>query len=66
MTETEVVECLMTLLGHCEDPERDGAFSQSPQTALEQGLPESISTAHFAENILQLTMQSSSAGAETS
>ena len=58
MSEAEVVESLMTLLGHCQDPERDGAFSQDTHTALEQGLPRSISAAQFAENILQLTLES--------
>ena len=57
MSEAEVVESLMTLLGHCEDPERDGAFSQDPHTALEQGLPQSISAAEFSESVLQLTLQ---------
>ena len=42
MTEAELVEALMTLLGHCQDPEADGAFSENPQRALEEGLPERI------------------------
>jgi Ca2+-binding EF-hand superfamily protein len=57
MTESELVEGLMTLLGHCQDPERDGAFDQDPATAIQQGLPESVSAAHFAEKILHLTLQ---------
>ena len=60
MTEVELVEALMTLLGHCQDPEADGAFSESPQTALEEGLPEKVSAAHFAEHILQLAVENSS------
>ena len=51
----------MTLLGHCQDPERDGAFDQDPAVAIEQGLPESVSAAHFAEKILHLTLQTPSA-----
>ena len=54
-----MVESLMTLLGHCQDPERDGAFLQDPQTALERDLPQSISAAQFAESILQLTLETS-------
>ena len=59
MCEGELVEALMTLLGHCHDPESDGAFSQDTHTALEQGLPQAISAAHFAENLLHLTLQTS-------
>lgn len=57
MSESEVVESLMTLLGHCQDPERDGAFSVDPETALDEDLPESVSAAHFAEKVLHLTLQ---------
>ena len=57
MTEAEVVESLMTLLGHCQDPERDGTFSQDPHLALNQGLPQCISAAEFAENVLHLTLE---------
>ena len=60
MTESELVEGLMTLLGHCLDPETDGAFAEDPATAIDQGLPETVSAAHFAEKILHLTLQTPS------
>lgn len=58
MTETELVEALMTLLGHCEDPETEGAFSKNPQQVLEQGIPERVSAAQFSEQLLHLTVDS--------
>ena len=60
MTEPELVEALMTLLGHCVDPERDGAFSEDTHTAIDRGLPEAISAARFAEKVLHLTLHTTS------
>jgi len=46
----------MTLLGCCEDPETDGAFSQDPDTALQE-LPKKITAGQFAEELLGLSTQ---------
>ncbi len=54
VTEEELVEHLMTLLGHSENPEVDHAFSAQPEGALQE-LPERITVTHFAEDLLGLT-----------
>ena len=56
ITESELVEYLMTLLGFSENPEVDGAFTESMETALQQ-LPERISAPQFAEELLGLATQ---------
>lgn len=56
ITESELVEHLMTLLGCCEDPETDGAFSQDPEATLQE-LPEKITAGQFAEELLGLSTQ---------
>ena len=54
VTETELAESLMTLLGFSEDPEVEGAFAVDPSIGL-QDLPERISAADFAEDLLGLS-----------
>lgn len=56
ITEPELEECLMTLLGCSDNPEVEGSFTQSLEAAL-RGLPEKISAAHFAEELLGLSTQ---------
>ena len=54
MTETELVECLMTLLGYSENPEAEGTFSENADTALQE-LPQRITATQFAEELLGLS-----------
>lgn len=54
LTEGEVVEYLMTLLGYSDNPEVDGSFTEDVGTALEQ-IPERISAPLFAEEIIGLS-----------
>ncbi len=56
MTEVEIVEYLMTLLGYSDNPEVDGSFTEDVITALEE-IPERISAPMFAEEIIGLTTQ---------
>ena len=56
ITESELVEYLMTLLGFSENPEVEGAFTDSTEIALQQ-LPERISAPQFAEELLGLATQ---------
>ena len=56
ITEPELEEYLMTLLGCSDNPEVEGSFTQSPEVAL-QDLPDKISAAHFAEELLGLSTQ---------
>ena len=56
LTETEIVEYLMTLLGYTDNPEVDGSFTEDVATALEE-IPERISAPMFAEDILGLSTQ---------
>ncbi len=55
MTEIELVEHLMTLLGYCENPEREGEYSDDPESALLNELPDLISAQEFVENIAGLS-----------
>lgn len=55
MTETELVECLMTVLGHCDNPEQHGSFSTDPVTVLQEQLPQHITAGQFAEKLLGFT-----------
>ena len=57
LTELELVECMMTLLGCSDNPEMDGCFSEDTETALSTYLPERLSPADFAEDLLGLSMQ---------
>lgn len=54
LTEGEIVEYLMTLLGYSDNPEVDGSFTENVGTALEQ-IPERISAPVFAEEIVGLS-----------
>lgn len=45
----------MTLLGCCANPEGEGYYTDSPETALTQQLPEDITAEYFAEELLGLT-----------
>ena len=54
MTEGEIVEYLMTLLGYSDNPEVDGSFTEDVVTALEE-IPERISAPMFAEEIIGLS-----------
>ena len=55
LTEGELVEYLMTLLGHSDNPEVDKSFTQDIITALEE-IPEKISPPTFAEDIVGLSI----------
>ncbi len=54
LTESELVECLMTLLGVSDNPEVEGSYTVDPGTALEELLPQSLTVTHFAEELLGL------------
>lgn len=54
ITETELLEYLMTLLGHSDNPEVDGSFSEEPLKALEE-LPSKITVSQYAEELLGLS-----------
>lgn len=56
LTETELVEHLMTVMGFSENPEVDGSYSEESGPALEE-LPNKISAAMFAEELLGLSTQ---------
>lgn len=56
MTEAEVVEYMMTLLGYSDNPEVDGAFTVDVLSALEE-IPEKITAPLFAEEIIGLNTQ---------
>eukprot|EP00731_Ephydatia_muelleri_P022631 Em0015g214a len=54
ITETELIEYLMTLLGHSDNPEVDGSFSEEPLKALQE-LPSKITVSQYAEELLGLS-----------
>lgn len=56
LTETEVVEYLMTILGCSDNPEVDGSFTEDVATALEE-IPNRISAPMFAEELIGLSTQ---------
>ena len=56
LTEAEVIECMMTLLGCSENPEVDGAYSTDVLSALEE-IPENLTAPLFAEEIIGLSTQ---------
>lgn len=56
LTEAELVEYLMTLLGHSNNPEVEGSFTQDVLTALKE-IPERVSAPLFAEEVLGLSTQ---------
>lgn len=57
LTELELVECMMTILGCSENPEMDGCFTEDTETALSTQLPERLAPADLAEGLLGLTIQ---------
>lgn len=54
LTEMELVECMMTLLGYSENPETDGFFTEDTETAIVSHVPERLSVTTFAEDLLGL------------
>lgn len=56
MTEAELIEYMMTLLGYSENPEVDGAYSADVLSALEE-IPENLTAPLFAEEIIGLSTQ---------
>ena len=54
ITETELIEYLMTLLGHSDNPEVEGSFSEEPLKALQE-LPSKITVSQYAEELLGLS-----------
>jgi len=54
LTEADMVEYLVTLLGYSDNPEVEGSFTDDAIVALKQ-IPEKISAPAFAENIVGLT-----------
>ena len=56
LTETELVEYLMTLMGYSDNPEMDGSFTQDAIAALKE-IPDRISAPMFAEEIIGLSAQ---------
>lgn len=55
LTEMELVECMMTLLGYSENPETDGCFTEDTETAIVNHVPERLSVTDFAEDLLGLS-----------
>lgn len=55
LTEMELVECMMTLLGYSENPETDGCFTEDTETAIVSHVPERLSVTNFAEDLLGLS-----------
>ncbi len=53
LTETELVEHLMTLLGATDNPEVEGAFTAEPRTVLAE-IPDTLTATLFAEELLGL------------
>ncbi len=53
LTETELVEYLMTLLGATSNPEVEGAFSAEPGDVLAE-IPDTLTATLFAEELLGL------------
>ncbi len=54
MTEAEIVEYLMTLMGYSDNPEVDGSFTEDVAVALGQ-ISDRITAPMFAEEIIGLT-----------
>lgn len=58
MTETELIEHLMTLLGYSSNPEGDGLYIASPDNVLFNEIPEVVSAQEFVESIAGLSSTS--------
>ena len=54
LTEMELVECMMTLLGYSENPEIDGCFTEDTEAVLVSQVPETVSAGEFAGELLGL------------
>ena len=55
LTEMELVECMMTLLGYSENPETEGCFTEDTETAIVSHVPERLSVTNFTEDLLGLS-----------
>jgi len=55
LTETELLDSLMTLLNYNEDPEVDHLFTADPSVVLAEEIPQRVSAKQFAEELLGLT-----------
>ena len=55
LTEADLVEHLMTLLGCCENPEIDGVYVEKPDDVLLNDIPPLISAQEFVEEIVGLS-----------
>lgn len=53
MTEKELIEHLMTLIGGCANPEHEGDYTENPASLL-PNIPEQITAVQFAEELLGL------------
>lgn len=54
MTEAELVEDLMTLIGGCVNPEIDGQYVDDPAAIISELIPDRINASQFAEELLGL------------
>ena len=54
LTEVELVEYLMTLMGASDNPEVEGSYTEEPGAVLSE-LPTQVTAASFAEDLLGLT-----------
>ena len=54
LTDAELVEYLMTLMGCSDNPEVEGSYTEDPATALNE-LPLQLSAPSFAEDLLGLS-----------
>lgn len=55
LTETELIEHLMTLLGFVANPEREGSYVDSPENVLLNEISGLISAQEFVEDIVGLS-----------
>ena len=55
ITEAELVEHLMTLLGYCGNPEKEGVYRESPENVLFTEIPKLISAKDFVEDLVGLS-----------
>jgi Ca2+-binding EF-hand superfamily protein len=54
LTETELIENLMTLLDKCVNPEIDGLYHADPFVAISNDIPSDVNSLQFIEDILCL------------
>ena len=54
MTEAELIENLITLIGGCVNPEIDGKYIAEPNVIMSEHVPDFITVKNFAEDILGL------------